>query len=255
MSKPSTSTGTGGTWPTEDGMAGSCSWSAPTGESRLLPGQVPGLTTLALRPDGNELALGQTENERHILSVLSLNKAEPAATLELPSVIETVVWHPRGRRLAASSRDSRINLWEVGQPRPVVLEGCGNTAIGLQFGSSGDVLISNGWECVLRFWDPHTGQQLLNIPGMGSYYFSPINRTLLVEGLEGRRSVEFVHREYRTLMSDPQRARGELPDPRRESRRPLAGGGSGRWDRALGSGHGRSDRFTRRPGPDGDADL
>src|SRR5262245_4523388 len=166
-----------------------------TGQSRLLPHQVSGLRALAVRRDRRELALAHTDKGRYVLSVHSLDRAEATATLEQPAEVESIAWHPHGRRLAATDAGSRIHLWEVGQPRPLVLEGCGNRALWPQYSPSGDVLVSNGWEWTVRFWDTHTGQQLLNLPGTGSYHLGPDGRTLAVESPAGRRSVEFVHRE------------------------------------------------------------
>ena len=151
-----------------------------------------------------------------------------------PAGVGAVVWHPDGNSLAAACSNLKIYVWDLATRRPTaVLEGCRNSVVHLTFNRAGDLLISDGWDGLLRFWHPRTGKQVFSTPGdlVLASSFSPDDRQIAarITGPSGQLEPGLwdvaACREYRTLVHDP--------IPPGDDRPPSYYGGSlhpnGRW--------------------------
>lgn len=88
-------------------------------------------------------------------------------TLELPDIIDDVVFSPAGDLLATGSRDGFIRLWDV--PRGELLhelEGQEGIISGALFSPDGRILATTvGYDKTVRLWDTTTGQLLHQLSG------------------------------------------------------------------------------------------
>ncbi len=100
-------------------------------------------------------------------------------------------WSPDGRLLAVTNEGGNstpIHLWDVPSRRPVgVLEGHKNSAVRTAFSPTGNLLASNGWEVILRLWDPRTERQLLRL-SIGGIPNSTAEATASYSGPRNRNS-------------------------------------------------------------------
>ena len=94
-----------------------------------------------------------------------------------------VAWHPDGRTLAAASTDHLVYVWnaETGE-RLRLLQGHWAEAVGVEFLSTGDVLVSWGWDPAVRFWGAGSDRPIFTIPGRHGYLGG--NRSFLSIELE-----------------------------------------------------------------------
>jgi WD40 repeat protein len=135
---------------------------------RILPVRIPGITGVALHPDGQRLGVVRSFNRQHRLEVYSLEGGKPIASVPLPAGGLNPTWSPTGRRLAVCGGNYKIYVWTIGRPRADVFEGCRNG--GMHLAWSRDLLAcASNWDGMLRFWDPHTGRLLLNHPAGRMY--------------------------------------------------------------------------------------
>ena len=178
-----------------------------TGQQRvLLPGSAA-LHWIAIHPDGQQLAVAVVVGQKCSVQVRTLEDPTPTATLTLPGEVGHLAWNPDGRRLVAACSDKKLYVWDVAQPRAIVLEGHKNHGILAAFNHRGDLLASDDWSGVLRFWDPRTGQQVLNaLGGHHTLRFSRDDRYLNAWAAKGLEVLEVATgREYRALAGDPTR--------------------------------------------------
>jgi serine/threonine protein kinase/WD40 repeat protein len=114
-------------------------------------------------------------------------------------------WSPDGKSLAGMTGPADgiiIHVWDVlNRKETARLEGCKNGGVIFAFDHAGDLLVSSGWEGMLRFWNPHTGKQLFSTPAYCYPQFSLDDRLLAVEVPGARLRIwEVAHgRGYRTL--------------------------------------------------------
>jgi serine/threonine protein kinase/WD40 repeat protein len=170
---------------------------------------------VAFHADGRRLAVVAQRGGKYVAEVRWLEDPQPTATLDLPAAINHLACSPDGQRVALAGDDQRLYVWEHGRSgsKPLVLTGLVNAGLGVVFNHRGDLLVSNGWEGVLRLWDPRTGQQLMNASiGSTSYLprFSADDRFLGCSW--SGRSLQIFEvasgRELRTLPVDPAREFG-----------------------------------------------
>jgi WD40 repeat protein len=137
------------------------------------------------RPDGERLAVVIQQNGVWKAQIRSLDNAHPEAEFALPAGLSgsrSVTWSPDGRRLALACYNTQILIWEIDRSTTRVLTGSHSGDLRIAFNHRGDLLSSNGWEGVLRLWDPATGRQLLNLGSHAQLVqFSPDDRLLLDE--------------------------------------------------------------------------
>ena len=98
-----------------------------------------------------------------------------------------------------------IYLWDVPNRQQVgVLEGHKNLAVRATFSPAGDLVASNGWEGMLRLWDPRTGRHLLSMPTTDWPKFNRQgDRLLTMSGGVPQLWQVADGREYRTFVADP----------------------------------------------------
>ncbi|MCW5551282.1 MAG: protein kinase [Verrucomicrobiae bacterium] len=95
------------------------------------------------------------------------------------AIPQVLAWHRDGIHLAVGGSDSRIEIWDIRQPRRIAsLEGHVQRVTDLTFHPQSDLLASYGWDGVLRLWEPWSGRQLLQTPAQTYIRFSSDGRWL-----------------------------------------------------------------------------
>jgi WD40 repeat protein len=121
-------------------------------------------------PDGQRLALAVNRAGKFAVDVRDAATGKVQQSLPQPKGSNYPAWHPDGRTLAICSDDHLIRLWDVASGRLLrVLEGYRSVGIHCAFTHTGDRLVSNSWDGVLRIWEPSSGRQLLSFPASGFY--------------------------------------------------------------------------------------
>ncbi len=184
---------------------------AATGQIRELPRDGKAIHHAAFHPDGRRIAITYAHMNKNMIDIRTLDDPRPVAAFELPSNVNHIKWSPDGRRLAAACDNSRIYIYRSDVPRskPLILEGLNNHGLVVGFNHRGDLLASNGWEGVLRLWDPRTGRRLLSHLGGGSPRFSRDDRRFGFgrSGNEVRDYLVEPARELTILPGDPDPSR------------------------------------------------
>ena len=193
---------------------------------------------LAFDPKARQLAVSCASG----VKVYDLETATILADLRHPAETNSVAWHPDGRTLAAACDDSRIYLWDVVFGKQThVLEGCQSTGIAIAFNRAGDLLVSAGWDGILRLWDPQAGRELFRMPSWGYIGFDHDDRLLAYDRRDGKLGLwEFAAgREYRTLVhaAAAGKATSHCPSIRSDGRLLAVGmaDGFGLWDLQTGN--------------------
>jgi WD40 repeat protein/tRNA A-37 threonylcarbamoyl transferase component Bud32 len=119
------------------------------------------------RPGGREVAVCC---EGHpTVCLCDLDTGNVVLRLTHSAGVRGLGWSPSGRLLATACADSSVYVWDLGKrdpaPSPMILRGHGHTATIVAFSPQGDLLVSHGWDGIMRLWDPYGGRQLLNIAG------------------------------------------------------------------------------------------
>jgi WD40 repeat protein/Tfp pilus assembly protein PilF/tRNA A-37 threonylcarbamoyl transferase component Bud32 len=171
-----------------------------TGERQELPHC--GVAPSRLRPSADgRLALVLQRNGKSVLEVREVNGSVPTHTLDILEPIPNCIrWSPDGLSLAWSGTDSRVWLWHLNRPRPLVLQGRHSIDAVLEFHPSGELLASADWSNRLHFWDVRTGNLLFSCEAKRPIAFSADGHRLVTGGTVWELA---PGREYRTLMSDP----------------------------------------------------
>jgi len=176
---------------------------------RRWQGSILGCPSVVFHPDGHQFAASFGGNSIQIWSadlgqlLGTLPGAVSVTQGEVPS------WSPDGRLLAVTTdSDPRIHLWDVANHREVgVLEGHKNGGSGATFNPAGDLVASEGWEGMLRFWDPRTARQLLSIPGASFPKFDRAGERILLHLKVPQIWKLADGRAYRTFVGDPIRGK------------------------------------------------
>src|SRR5262249_11217155 len=137
--------------------------------------------------------------------LLDVDTGEFHPAVAVPGGFSWADWHPEGRRLAVSSEDAKIYLWDTRGRRLVLppLEGHKTGGVLVRFNRAGDRLLSTDWNSSWRLWDVRTGQQLLAQPAVGYFLcFSPDDQVIGASFPSPRvRLFRFVRgQEFRTLV-------------------------------------------------------
>ena len=183
-------------------------------QSDLLSSQRPCLLFKGSERAGSPFAYDPTGAR---LAMLASGRVEIRDTqtwkllLRLPETepVSFVAWHPRGNILAVVCEGPSIHIWDLERNhRLTVLDGCRGGAISTAFTPDGELLVSNGWEGKIRFWNWRTGQQMLRHMGYTNLRFSSDGKLVIDEG--GRfKVVEVVTgQECRTLVQQSSREKG-----------------------------------------------
>ena len=142
-----------------------------------------GVTSMAVSPDGDVLALGRFDTR------IQLWEAETRThTLTLEGgghllYINTLAFSPDGRTLASGAEDAGIRLWDVTTGANVAtLEGHTDGVDWVAFSPDGTALVSRSWDQTVKLWDLATGTGTTILQEWGSVAISP-DGTLLAFGL------------------------------------------------------------------------
>ncbi len=120
---------------------------------------------LAFRPDGAQIAVVYNESNNASCRILDSESGQLVRSIPIP-VSEMVAWSPDRTTLAIATYDGKLSCWDAATGiHKAVLEGSTNTGLLAAFHPSGTLLVSNGWESRLRFWDPVLGRPVLSLTG------------------------------------------------------------------------------------------
>lgn len=119
---------------------------------------------LVFDPGGTRLAVCGVQNRD--IQVVEFETGTILKTLTHPFPAGKPSWHPDEALLATPCEDFRVRLWDV-QSGTVksVLEGHTSAAKSARFNHVGDLLLSQGWDGLTRFWDPVLGKEHFSLPG------------------------------------------------------------------------------------------
>jgi eukaryotic-like serine/threonine-protein kinase len=199
---------------------------------------------LAFNPKARQLALGIA---RVRVEVRDLVTGKVLWKQPISRDIDSLTWNPDGKTLAvcqSSFRGDVISLWDGASGKPVGnLEGPPGGGGRCVFNHAGSLLASNGWEWILRLWDPLSGRQLFStfaVPPLDGGPFSPDGRFLAATEYDGKLRIWEVAAgdEYRTLTANPLQSKiAFVSSTVSADGRLLAAGGSGSvglWDLPSG---------------------
>ena len=166
--------------------------------------------------------------------------------LPLPALGHGVWWHPREDIVAAAADDQRVHLWDVVARKEVmILEGFKDGGIQIAFNHAGDLLVTQEWFWVTRFWDLRTGRELLQAPDAYGLIFSADDRILgplqvKVDGMTDIRTSEIADRScFRELVRDRSHGSGTFVYCAFSPRLPILAAamsdGFGLWDERTGT--------------------
>lgn len=164
---------------------------APTGQTnRVLQGE-PLPRGLAFRPDGRALALFREGTNR--VEIRAADTGLVVQSFDSPTRVEDVDWSPDGVRLATAGYDQGIYVWEAATGRlEQTLRGHASVVTRAKFLANENLLTSSGWDGTLRLWDPRSGRQLLNAPGLAfDFEFNPATGRLGFQTADGAHVAPF----------------------------------------------------------------
>ncbi len=96
-------------------------------------------------------------------------------------LVEAVAFSPDGRRLASTSDDQTVKVWDAGTGQEMLtLRGHTKGVMGVAFSPDGRRIASAGWDHTVKVWDAGIGQEALTLKGHTSSVhgvaFSPDGR-------------------------------------------------------------------------------
>ena len=141
-----------------------------------------GVTSMAVSPGGDVLALGRFDSKVQLWEVETRTHT---LTLEGGHLryINTLAFSPDGRTLATGAEDAGVRLWDVTTGTNVAtLEGHTDGINLVAFSPDGTALVSRSWDQTVKLWDLATGADTTILHEGGSVAFSP-DGTVLAFGL------------------------------------------------------------------------
>jgi signal transduction histidine kinase len=116
-----------------------------------------GTRPFRFRPGTLEVAIA-TDNR---VALCRYPEENPVQTLEASTRVYALAWSPDGTRLAASTEDGDVYLWEKAGGTARVLHGHSEPCVRLTFSPDGKLLASGARDGTTRFWDVEQGQTLV----------------------------------------------------------------------------------------------
>ena len=145
--------------------------------------------SVAYRPDGKRLAVGDDEGRIHIFYTDHQNGNRRYLRMlrrEHDGSVNSVAWSPDGRILASGSDDGTVRLWNPEtRVNFAILRGHTDDVNGVAFSPNGRMLASVSWDSPhVLFWDVNSRRQLRTVSGeYGSGHsvaWSPDGQTVAV---------------------------------------------------------------------------
>ncbi len=125
------------------------------------------ITSLAVSPDGKQLAVGD-----HTGRMLLLNSSDGKTILETrahPDCIWGLAYTPSGRKLVTGSADQSIKVWEVGTKRPLLNIGAKAVVLAVAVSPQGDRVVGGMKDGSIVVWSLVDGRSLMHLgPHSGS---------------------------------------------------------------------------------------
>ncbi|KAG0004117.1 hypothetical protein BGZ79_010242 [Entomortierella chlamydospora] len=138
-------------------------WDLVTGAEHLVFDQIKALGCPVFSPDSRQLAVcGIEENT---VSILNPATGESLLTLRGHTAeISAIVYSSDGTRIATSSEDRTVRLWDTRTSTPgPVFEGHVTSVFSVMFSPSGKHIASAGWDGCIRLWNSQV-TKTLNMP-------------------------------------------------------------------------------------------
>ncbi len=156
----------------------------PSGRETRSISAPPRCSAVRFSPDGRRVAL--TSYVTNGVTVADLD-ADKSTALNSPTHLEDVAWQPEGNRIAASTADGRIFVWDQSTGSlERTLSGKPPGPATVDFDRRGRYLVSAGYDAALHFWNPGTGRHLLTARiGQPYIRFSRDNRYLITSSPGG----------------------------------------------------------------------
>jgi eukaryotic-like serine/threonine-protein kinase len=134
-----------------------------TGRETLRLETGPGVNGLAFRPGDGQLALTINTEVR----LYDEASGKLVCKLPHPKQVTVLCWRADGRLLAVNCGLDRY-VWDPSVPtRPLAtLKGHEREGGGSVFAPANDLLMTSSYDATVRFWDSHTGRELLTAPGL-----------------------------------------------------------------------------------------
>ena len=130
--------------------------------------------TFRLRPEFQQVAVATEKG----VDLLDYPSGTPRQALNLEVPVITMSWSPDGRRLAISSADGEIHLWEPESGALTHFTGHTEAAIRLGFNAAGNLFFSASRDGTTRLWDAALGRMVAM--GLGfSCGFSPDDQHII----------------------------------------------------------------------------
>ena len=140
--------------------------------------EVPGVTSLALSPDGTSLALGMYSSEIRLWDVQTeriILTFDGGHT----GYVNSVAFSPDGAMLASGAEDVGVKLWDATTGTKVAtLEGHTAGIDLVAFSPGGRMLASGSWDGTVKLWDLATETDITTLEGTAPIAFTPDGATL-----------------------------------------------------------------------------
>jgi len=137
--------------------------------------------------------------------IVDLTTGKDVGQLRTGTVRSHIVWHPDGDLLAVTTA-THVQIWDVPRKRlNWELEHRGG-GLKIAINPVGDLLLSRSWAGRMKFWNPHTGREVLQtIGGFGRFGSSDRLGTTYADAWQGKDAGPLtqivVGREYSTLVA------------------------------------------------------
>ncbi|KAI9104065.1 hypothetical protein DFS34DRAFT_606844 [Phlyctochytrium arcticum] len=154
-------------------------WRLDTGETIAeLTAHSDSVVVAAFSADGQYAATGGMDGKIHVSAIPS---GTAVVTLEGPTEITWIGWHPRGPVLVAGSEDGTVWMWKIpsGQCMNVFTGHVESSTCG-QFSPDGKTIVTGSTDGSLIHWDPSTATAKLKITGEDARFHSAAITSLAV---------------------------------------------------------------------------
>jgi WD40 repeat protein len=134
-------------------------WSLETGQKIADLGiHADSCGSVAFSSDGKFVASGGMDGKLFIFFIGDALEISLISTLEGPSEISWIQWHPRGNVIVAAGEDGTIWMWQVPSGKCMnVLTGHADAVTCGQWTPDGKHIVSGSADGSIMLWDPKTG--------------------------------------------------------------------------------------------------